>query len=148
MRIYVAGRTDDILRIKRMQNACKLNGHKITYDWTENVNAQSLALNSGVVVDDNTKRQYAEKDLVGVYSSDLLIACCAPGWLGTAIEFGLALAWNKPIWLVGTPERESVFFELAHVTRYENDLMVYKALYEASPYALERQAPAPIILEP
>lgn len=145
MNIYVAGRTNDIPRIKRMQAACVMHGHKITYDWTENVNAQSLAGDAGLEVTAEQKREYAVKDLSGVYYSDLVIACCAPGWLGTAIEFGAACAWGRPIWLVGEPEKESVFFELTNVRRVEHDLLAYKMLYEYSERRIERDV-SPIVI--
>jgi hypothetical protein len=77
-----------------------------------------------------------------------VIVMCAPDLLGTAIEIGMAIAWGRPIWLVGQPDRDSVFFYLENVRRFKNELEVFDELLRLDPVMLERQPPAPIIIEP
>jgi nucleoside 2-deoxyribosyltransferase len=124
MKVYVAGRTNDLARVKRAQEWCRQQDWQITYDWTENVNAQSVRAESGGT-DPATLRQYALNDRQGVRDADLVIVMTGPNLLGTAIEIGMAIERDTPVWLVGEPERDSVFFYLDTFTRIDEELLYH-----------------------
>lgn len=116
MQIYVAGRTDNIEQVRFVQKSCRVAGHGITHDWTEIVEEVGGAARDDIVTPEK-QRGFAEKDLEGVRTCDLLIMVASPKLTGTLIETGAALAWGKPVWVLGEPERHSVFFHLPGVTK-------------------------------
>lgn len=125
MRIYVAGRTTDVENVRRVQQLCLDAGHEITHDWTrgEGVTPERLAAaGKGRVfaeIPDEQKRRFADQDLVGAGSAQLIIAVASPGWWGTMIEIGIGLVCGRAIWLVGPVERNSVFFYLDNFRRFD-----------------------------
>jgi nucleoside 2-deoxyribosyltransferase len=126
VRIYVAGRTNDIKRVREMQDLCRKAGHEITEDWTQNVNAQAIrAEDDGVTLPSEFKR-YAMNDVRGVRSADMIVVMCGPALLGTAIEIGIAIEREIPVVLVGETDRDSVFFYLPNVVRFESAWAVYR----------------------
>lgn len=118
MRVYVAGRTNMILAVRRVQRIVQSAGHEITYDWTVNVEAEGGSAREKFIP---RERQigYANSDRWGVLTSDLTIVVAGPQLTGTLIECGLALAFCGEIQVIlyGKPEREAVFFELPEVKR-------------------------------
>lgn len=124
MRIYVAGRTTELEKVREVQDGLRERGHRITHDWTRA--APETALRAGGVgaaylaVPEADKRRYAEDDLQGVRSADLVVAVAGQGWAGTYIEIGCALSRWIPVVILGTPERESVFWHLIRVQRIDN----------------------------
>jgi nucleoside 2-deoxyribosyltransferase len=114
--IYVAGRTSMIEEVRIVQSQCVAAGHTITHDWTTVVEEVGGAADEKHVPA-KKQQEYAGWDMEGVHDADLVIMVCGPNLCGTLIEFGMALAWGKPIWIVGTPERESVFFHRSNVLR-------------------------------
>lgn len=134
MKIYVAGRTTDVPNVQLMQKMCIEAGHTITHDWTsgEGVTPERLAAaGKGEVYDeipDEEKQRFAEKDFVGAALADVVIAMGSPGWWGTLIEIGIALACGHEVWLVGLIERNSVFWYLENVRRFASPYDVVEAL--------------------
>ena len=119
MKIYVAGKTHDWERVRRVQEACKRLGHTITFDWTETI--EDIGPDVGhefKTLTPEFKRECGEKDLLGVTSCELIIALIDHEHVtGTLIEVGIALGLYKEVWLVGTPVRDSVFYYLPQVTQ-------------------------------
>lgn len=123
MDIYVAGKTDDWERVRRVQNVLVGLGHMITYDWTVNVEDD---VDMGLEADDRTRREWADDDQLGVKQADLVIFMVeSEGLSGTLIELGMALAYEKDIIVVGVPERNSVFFANNNITHvaHEDDII-------------------------
>jgi nucleoside 2-deoxyribosyltransferase len=118
MKIYVAGKTHDFERVRRVQAACQRLGHTITFDWTETVEAYENP-GDGHDFDALTpefKAECGENDFMGVASAELVIALVEHEHItGTLIEIGMALALYKDVWLVGKPKRDSVFYYLPQV---------------------------------
>lgn len=121
LRVYVAGRTNDIHRIRQIQYICRQVGWTITYDWTENVEAQLARPEK----DPELLAEYAANDIQGVWNADLVIVMCSPALLGTAIEMGAAIILGRRVWLVGEPERDSVFFYLPNFERIKDELTLF-----------------------
>lgn len=116
MRIYVAGRTDNISEVRMVQKACTVAGHEITHDWTQIVDEVGGAARDDVVSKER-QRGFAEADLEGVGDCDIFIMVASPKLCGTLIEFGAAAVLDKLVWILGHPERHSVFFHLPHVVK-------------------------------
>jgi hypothetical protein len=112
MRVYVAGRTTDLDRVRNAQRLFESAGHEITCDWTMQVD---YFTSNPDQLDDINKRACASGDLEGVLSADLVCVMMNGGMCGSYIEIGAALAAGKNVWLVGKPERDSVFFYLPGV---------------------------------
>lgn len=124
MDIYVAGKTDDWERVRRIQEVCVRVGHAITYDWTKVV--EELGTDAGLdPKDDLFRRECARNDVIGVREADMLIACVDyPGLCGTLIEVGMALGAEIPVVTIGQPERNSVFFALEGVTQLKDEFQL------------------------
>ena len=123
MDIYVAGKTDDWERVRRVQDSLAELGHMITYDWTVNVEDD---VDTGLEADDRVRREWADDDQLGVKQADLAIFLVeSEGLSGTLIELGMALAYEKEIIVVGVPERNSVFFSNSSITHvpHEDDII-------------------------
>lgn len=129
MDIYVAGKTDDWERVRRVQESLIELGHMITYDWTVNVEDDE---DTGLEADDLTRKEWADDDEVGVKQADLVIFMIeSEGLSGTLIELGMALAFQKDIIVVGEPERNSVFFasnRIIHVAHEDNIIEAVDAI--------------------
>lgn len=119
--VYVAGKTDDWKHVREVQKLCVERGLRITFDWTAII--AEIGPRGGLKgeVDDEFRRECAYNDLKGVREADLLIMLCYPKLCGTLIEFGMAAEREMPIVVVGTPERDSVFFELDTVIRCDGE---------------------------
>jgi nucleoside 2-deoxyribosyltransferase len=113
VKIYVAGKTNDWERVRRVQNLCKRYGHEITFDWTKSV--EVAGLDDGLV-DPADRLAAAQNDLKGVHDCQLVIALVDHANLsGTLIEIGIAIGTGKSVWTVGEPDRRSVFYDLPFV---------------------------------
>lgn len=117
MKIYVAGKTHDWERVRRVQDACKRLGHEITFDWTRTV--ESVGPDTGHefgALTPEFKAQCGADDRQGVLDADLTIALIDHEHItGTLIEIGIALGTGREVWLVGQPVRDSVFYYLPEV---------------------------------
>lgn len=112
VRVYVAGRTTDTERVNVLQEQLRRRGHDITYDWTYNVKE---VIADPALYTPEYASMCAYNDHAGVVQADVVIALCARGWLGTAIEMGIALQAGVPVVMVGNPERDCVFFYLSSI---------------------------------
>lgn len=126
--VYVAGRTNNIPQVRRIQQLAREAGHRITYDWCVNVEEVGGAENEKGV-DPGRQAVFADADRVGVKQADLLIAVLGPQVCGTLIEIGIALGGATEVWLLGTLERESVFFQLPGVRRFSSEDDLRSALH-------------------
>jgi len=115
--VYVAGKTDDWQKVRKIQALLIDRGMHITFDWTAII--EEIGPRGGLKgeVADDFRAQCAENDREGVRNADLFVMLCGKGLCGTLIEFGMASILEMPIIVVGEPERDSVFFELPEVER-------------------------------
>lgn len=126
MRVYVASKAENYQRVREVQQLFKDAGHHITYDWTPDVEK----LGPGAGLQEAKMRECAIRDKDGVWRCQLLAAICFPGWLGTLLEVGMGLAWDKPIWLIRDEpvarEPFSIFWTLYNVEVIEWENLVGK----------------------
>lgn len=127
MDIYVAGKTDDWERVRRIQEAVCSEGHCITHDWTAKIEEDGEDV--GLKADERSRAEWADDDKTGVRQAQLVIVCVDfEGLSGTLIELGMALAYEIPVIVVGEPERNSIFFSDPIITRVPHEDDVVPAL--------------------
>lgn len=113
MRIYVAGKAEEWMKVRDIQNWLIGDGHRITYDWTKGVE-RSGPLGG----DDAFRRICAEEDVRGVEEADgTVVLANTDNLYGTMVEVGIAVAERIPILLLGSIPRDSIFFYLDFVTK-------------------------------
>jgi len=119
VRIYVAGKFEEYKAVQEVQMMARGHGHIITYDWT--VIAERQANPAGATVESGKAflADCAQKDWLGVKSCHTFIGLWHPEVFGTIVEFGIALAYAKELWLVGdwrnARRLNSPFFYLPNV---------------------------------
>lgn len=90
MKFYIASKLDNAKQVRTLARLLKNSGWIHTYDWT------SLA--SIKESDTETLRHIGEKEYDGVRQADIVIVLTPQG-RGTHTEFGMAIAFNKIIYL-------------------------------------------------
>lgn len=111
-KIYVASSFSNIENVRYVNDQLRNKGYELTYDWTQNARASTT----------EELRTIGQKEKDAVEEADFLIVLL-PGGKGTHIEFGLALAQQKSIYLY-SPENEadqvettSTFYHLPQVKK-------------------------------
>jgi len=114
MRIYVAGKWSDKVKIKAFMNRLTALGHIITEDWTLHPDGGPTKSKELLLAD-------AQADLAGIDSADCFIAILddpAYRYQGTFFELGYAVAQGKRVVVIMDPFFEKVaFLALPQVTR-------------------------------
>lgn len=117
--VYLASYFDTRSRLLPIRDALTRSGLVITSRWLDEPHQATGAatLNEAVAASTTFKHsdlmEYAERDYNDIYDSDVLVLDTldiTPRG-GREVEFGLALAWYKPCYVVG-PER-NVFHKMA-----------------------------------
>lgn len=121
MKIYLGGSSDDLQRIKDMMFALQLDGHTITHDWTAHFDE---------AVKDYV--QFAHNDISGIHSADTIILIFEKPltYRGTFTELGLAIAWRKPVIILGTQADKNIFSRLDNIVICYSGVDVLKLLNE------------------
>jgi len=131
--VYVAGKTDDWERVRRVQEAVvSANGDTfyITYDWTALIEAEGADFGLEEA-SERLRAELSDDDKTGVRQAELVIVCADyKGLCGTLIELGMAMAYEPAygIIVVGEPERNSIFFSDPIITRVPHEDDVVPAL--------------------
>lgn len=109
MLIYVAGKWSERDKVRAIMDIFESKGHTITCDWTRHIAPERLTKGSGIWHKDydwakNGHRTYAEEDLEGVESCDILVAYMPTPeifYKGAWIEVGIALGLKKRVIIIG-----------------------------------------------
>lgn len=120
---YVASTITNAQRVQGIQALLRSMGFTITYDWTEH---GSVMLETADIM-----QRVAQAEINGVLSADVLVVVL-PGGKGTHVELGMALAHNKPVFILGEPGlmRDSVFYWSPKVNWCIHDLILMATLRE------------------
>jgi nucleoside 2-deoxyribosyltransferase len=118
VRIYVATHTDNMMAAREVMQALTVRGHTITYDWTVDVERFGGMAVPERGITENQRATIARHDMEGVFSAERVWALMYKGLCGTLMECGMACAWGRPLWLIGEPERNTVFFALPNVSKF------------------------------
>jgi hypothetical protein len=114
MDVYVASKAENYPVVRLFMRALEDAGHDITHDWTHQVEHFGASPPS---ID--MRRQSAMDDEKGVRACDVFILVMHKGMVGSLIEFGMALALNKEIYIVGDVMNlpvDSIFFDSTEFT--------------------------------
>lgn len=124
--VYVAGRTSDIERVRRIQKMFIDRGYIVTFDWT-GPNGEIRKDWDGMA--HSRGQRLAVVELSAVASADVTVLVWKDpednrqGMVGALIEAGAALAFGNHLWILN-PSRDSVFFHHrnSQVFRTEDEL--------------------------
>lgn len=133
MKVYVAGRFTEKLRVRSVMDTLEADGHEITSDWT---NEEDNPVNYRTDVSPEIARDFymqecAEKCVQGVLDADVVLALNHPTAGGMFVEVGMAIAYGKKIIVVGPKVRDTPFWYLQGITHAETD---EEAIFEVSSY--------------
>ena len=128
MRVYLAAPYSEKELMKSYAERLRVAGIGVTSSWIEEPHAPKTQLHELSPVE---HRRYAKRDLSDIDDADKLILFTDPTKAviraGRYVEFGFALALNKPIWVVGM-EYENIFHYLGGITRFANWDDAFRAL--------------------
>ncbi len=113
LRVYVAGSSREIVRVRRVHTWLREHGHTVTHDWTREVEAAIASGVSEEAMGDIDALTHVWRDLDAVRAADVL-------WLlspqeptrGAWVELGFATGIGKPIVVTGPGCRQSIFTRL------------------------------------
>jgi len=108
-KVYVAGSSKDIQRVQKAIAMLEAGGHEITHDWTQTVGRPP-----------SEYEVIASDDLDGVYDAEVLLLINHQDGFGSMTEFGMALAWGRPVIVVDREARVNIFFNLSDVFHYKS----------------------------
>lgn len=117
LRFYTASSFQNIQDVKYVNQRLVEKGYELSYDWTQNGRASSLAELTVI----------GEDEMKGVRDADFLIVLL-PGGKGSYIEMGMALGLRKKVYLFSPENRvyeldsTSTFYHVSLVTIYVGGL--------------------------
>ena len=111
LHLYVAGKYEERARVQDIMAQLRAVGHTITYDWTL---SEQLS----------RTQAFADKEGVRVADALVLVVEKALPYCGTLVEFGMALAWRIPVYIVGHAlDDHCIFILLPELHRGIEDLL-------------------------
>lgn len=111
MRVYIATKFENSARAIDVATQLEAVGHEITYKWWGN---------------SEFSHEQAARDMKGVRDADAMVLIVEDGNLrysGALTEFGMALAWNTPVHILGHALDSNIFTLLNNVYRGIDDLL-------------------------
>lgn len=111
MNVYIASSLDNSASVAKAAEFFESHGYQITYKWHEH----------GRIEDESKLAEIGKLEYQGVVDADFLVLLM-PARYGSHVEFGIALALNKPIYIItgGHEFEEKSFYHLPLVSRYED----------------------------
>jgi hypothetical protein len=119
VKIYLAARYGRHLELQGYAKALTDLGHVITSRW---IWGRHQVPDDGLdPLENAASEQFAKEDWIDLSAADLCLSFTepmrTPSRGGRHVEFGIALAWMRRVWIVGP--REHVFHCLEGVKRFE-----------------------------
>ena len=111
MNVYIASSLDNSASVAKAAEFFESHGYQITYKWHEH----------GRIEDESKLAEIGKLEYQGVVDADFLVLLM-PARYGSHVEFGIALALSKPIYIItgGHEFEEKSFYHLPLVSRYED----------------------------
>ncbi|MDD5547505.1 MAG: nucleoside 2-deoxyribosyltransferase [Candidatus Pacebacteria bacterium] len=105
MKFYIASRTKRAGLVRRLSEKLRKSGHSTTFDWTEQLIGQPCDK------DPRRATRIAKLALAGIKKCDVFVLITDRAGTGMHAEFGIALAENKKIFVVGNKHlHTNIFF--------------------------------------
>ena len=123
MKFYVAGKYQERDKVRVVFDELRKQGHEITLDWTNH----EIYPNDAV---DEKLGQFADDDVEGVRQADAFIGCLLNNhvYKGLWVEMGVALALEKPVYLVGSAGDSCIFSNHHLVKKFKSFADLYSFL--------------------
>lgn len=119
-KFYIAGSFRQLALINQLATQLEAAGYTRTFDWGKATDPATL---SGL-------RDIAELEIQGIKDADFLVFVF-PGGKGANVEFGVATALQKPIYLLDTtgqlknPADTCTFYEMDHVKKFHGSTAAF-----------------------
>ncbi|MER2059052.1 MAG: group-specific protein [Niallia sp.] len=113
MNFYIASSFNNRNIVRKLSKALELEGHKQSYDWTQNTKAETIELLASI----------GKQEKEAVSNSDYFILIL-PGGKGSHTEFGIALALHKRIYIYSLTNdlydfnKTTTFYHLDHINKF------------------------------
>lgn len=91
MKYYIATKLDNTIAHNNLRDRLNAEGHTCTYDWTEH---GPVFMKGETIV-----REVMNKEINGIKSADFVVVLI-PGGRGTHIEMGIALSFEKKVFII------------------------------------------------
>lgn len=114
MKVYVASKAENYPEVRLVMRALEDAGHTITHDWTVQVETAG-PMPQNIVY----RRECAHQDEQGVRECDVFVLIMHKGVTGALIEFGMALALDKRVFIIADLENlpvETIFLDSTEIT--------------------------------
>ena len=122
MKIYLASRYSRYKEMQKVRDELKKMGFKITSRWIEG-NHQISNEGLSIEAEENERIRFADEDIKDLNKADIVICFTEKPRTtrsrgGRHVEMGMAIAWEKKIYVVGY--RENVFCCLSEIVFCKN----------------------------
>ena len=119
---YIAGKWQERDRVKEVYRTLRSMGHKITCNWTDHEEPKEDIL--------EWNRKYAFDDILGVKKCDIFLMILEKdyNYKGAWVEMGMAIAYNKPIAIIGHAGDSCLFTNLPAVKVFDDLLDFWQFL--------------------
>lgn len=128
MKVYVAGSSRDLPRIKRNMERLREAGIEITHDWVTEIEKVGAA--NPHEASTAQRDLWARADLQGAYDADLVWLCVGDdaSW-GAGFEVGYCAALGRTVVTSG-PTKNSIFF--VYTYEYPNDDEAFEGIIDTA----------------
>lgn len=127
MKIYIAGSMTDQEYLRIIRQRINLLGHEVTASWLD----AGFAYGDRRCTASHMKHE-APRDVAEIHAADLFILNRRHRSAGKMTELGMAIAFEKRIWLVGPPAIPNVFYGYAERPAFPNWCSVFETLEKIS----------------
>ncbi len=114
MKIFVAGKVGEENLVRKAMDLIKQGGHTITFDWTRIPHLKPYDQNM------EESKNAAILESQGLLEADALVLLAHEKGIGMYVELGMAIASQKPVYVVGTVNSPTMFLHHPVVKRVKN----------------------------
>ncbi len=103
MKVFVAGKVGEDDVVKKAMETIKLAGHEITFDWTTIPHLKPYDQH----VEESKRASILESR--GLLEADAVVLLIHEKGLGMYVELGMAIATQKPVYVIGGEPSRTMF---------------------------------------
>lgn len=123
---YVAGSVHDIPYVKGIMEYIRSEGHVITFDWT----GPEGKIRGSWANHQDDAQELSVREVNAVRKADITLLLCPQEGkgLGCFLETGIAIGAERRVWVYSPYDRESVFWYLPRVRKFNNSSELGEAI--------------------